>query len=463
ALATEIIPALAILAPVGFAVARYYSTRYALTDEALLHNYGVARKNRQVLPRRNIQNLSTSAGLIARATGLVELTVSDASQGGDINLRLLSAEDAEELMTLLRRQAQGPAVDPGVDPLADPSRVEMAAPSGANAFVADPIHSLDLVDLVKLRAVTSAGPLLGLFALVILGAVVLSFPDITSDVAAEMSWGGVIFILAPMAAGFLAAVAPVLALGGFRLWSDPDRLRIKTGLLTEVQVNARRERLQLVEVNRHILARRLGLEAIRFETADVEGGSAGVNYLAPAVDKDSWPRYAADALGGVELGEDDLARVSPLTKRRSLVRFAVAAIPVIIALAVLVVIASGGNRTILQAGFVVLIVGYVSFALWYSRRRAERLGWAVGPEQFLFRTGVIGERLILVRKDKLQILRLDQSYFQRRLGLASVRVGTAGMGLRSVVSLPDLELGTAAHIVQHLAVASSNTPLAQTL
>ncbi|MFW2381249.1 MAG: PH domain-containing protein [Acidimicrobiales bacterium] len=462
AMATEIIPALAILAPVGFAVARYYSTRYALTDDALLHNYGVISKNRQVLPRRNIQNLSTSAGLIARATGLMELTVSDASQGGDVNLRLLSAEDAEELMTLLRREAHGPAANAS-SPVLDSAVPQMAAPSGTSAYVADPIHSLDLVDLVKLRAVTSAGPLLGLFALVVLAAVVLSFPDATRDVTDELSWGGIIFILAPMAAGFLAAVAPVLALGGFRLWSDPDRLRIKTGLLTEVQLNARRERLQLVEVNRHIAAQRLGLEAIRFETADVEGGNAAVNYLAPAVAKDSWPRFAADALGDVELGEADLARVSPLTKRRSRVRFAMGAVPFIVALTVLIVVASGGNRTILAVGFVVLIVAYVSFALWYSRRRAERLGWAVGPEQFLFRTGVIGERLILVRKDKLQILRLDQTFFQRRLGLASVQVGTAGMGLRGVVSLPDLELDTAFQLLKHLAKASATTPLAQTL
>ena len=41
---------------------RYYSTRYALTEDALLHDYGVFKKHKQVLPRRNIQNLSTSAG-----------------------------------------------------------------------------------------------------------------------------------------------------------------------------------------------------------------------------------------------------------------------------------------------------------------------------------------------------------------------------------------------------------------
>jgi putative membrane protein len=464
ALATEVLPALALLAPVGFAMARYFTTRYALTEDALLHNYGVLRRNKQVLPRRNIQNLSTSAGLIARATGLMELTVSDASQGGDINLRLLSVEDAEGLMTLLRRDTAESSVPVSESaPGSDPTVAGMAAPSGADAFVADPIHTLDLIDLVKLRAVTSSGPIGSVIAVLIVVVVALSVPDATREVTDEMSWSSGIFIIGPIAAGFLAAATPVLALGGFRLWSDPDRLRIKTGLLTEVQVNARRERLQLIEVNRHLLAQRLGLEAIRFETADVEGGNASVNYLAPAVAKDSWPRFASDALGEVELSEADLNRVSPLTQRRSLVRFAVGAVPIIFAAAALIIIAPDDNRLILQVAFSAMLAGYIAAAMWYSRKRAERLGWAVGAEQFLFRNGVIGERLILVRKEKLQVLRLHQSYFQRRLGLASVEVGTAGMGLLGLVTLPDLELDTASELMHHLAVASAQTPLARTL
>ncbi len=463
ALATEALPALALLAPVGFAMARYFTTRYALTEEALLHNYGVLRRNKQVLPRRNIQNLSTSAGLIARATGLMELTVSDASKGGDISLRLLSVEDAEGLMTLLRRDAMESSAAVSDVPPNSGQMPGMAAPSGASAFVADPIHTLDLIDLVKLRAVTSSGLVGSVMVVLIVVVVAISVPDATREVTDEMSWSSAIFILGPIAAGLFAAASPVLALGGFRLWSDPDRLRIKTGLLTEVQVNARRERLQLIEVNRHLLAQKLGLEAIRFETADVEGDNANVNYLAPAVARDSWPRFAADALGNVELSETNLNRVSPLTERRSLVRFTLGGIPLVGAFGALLIAAPAGNRGPVVALLALVLVFYVATAVFYSKRRAKRLGWAVGAEQFLFRTGVIAERLILVRKEKLQVLRLHQSFFQRRLGLASVQVGTAGMGLLGVVTLPDLELHTASELMHHLAVASAETPLARTL
>ncbi len=470
---TEILPLIAIVLPIGTAIARYFTTRYALTDEALLHNYGIIKRNKQVLPRRNIQNLSTSAGLIARATGLQELTISDASQGGDINLRLLSVEDAESLMSLLRQESGATVAQPGehgtVDPL-NPTLADypepgssldrLAAPtSGAAAFVDDPIHELVLSDLVKFRTVTSGGPLMGIAVVIGLLIAYLTIPELSEN----LSWSGALFVVGPIGAGLVAAFAPVFSLGGFRLWSDPDRLRIKTGLLTEVQLNARRERLQLIRVDRHVLAQKIGLEAVQFETADVEGNTAHVNFLAPAVSSESWQRFASDALGEVELSEADLRKVSPLTKRRSLVRFAMGGITPLLALGAAIAFAEGTSRMLVIAIAVALIAGYLALAVWYANRRAERLGWAVGEDQFLFRSGVVGEQLVLVRKEKLQVLRAHQTYFQRRLGLATLQLGTAGVGLLGNVTLPDLELSVANGVLDHLAEASASTQLSRTL
>ncbi len=457
----EVLPMVAILLPVGFAVARYFTTRYALTDEALLHQFGVLKKSKQVLPRRNIQNLSTSAGLIARATNLVELTISDASQGGDITLRLLSNEDAESLMSLLRETSAAALVTPES---ADGQTLDGAAdgfapPSAAQVMDSDPIHTLDLGDLFKFRTVTSGGPVLAIVMIVGLVIAYFSFPDLADD----LTFSSALFILGPLSAVLVPLLAPMLSLGGFRLWSDPDRLRIKTGLLTEVQVNARRERIQLVQVDRHVLAQRIGLESVKFETADVEQGGGQISFLAPAVASESWTTFASDALGEVELGEDDLQRVSPLTQRRSLVRFGSGGVPLVAALIAATIAAPGNNGFVVGLVSLIVMGLYVMFAMWFAARRARRLGWAVGHDQFLFRNGVVAEKLILVRKEKLQVLRISQSFFQRRLGLATLTLGTAGLGLLGLVSLPDLETETADRLLHELAEASAATPLARTL
>ncbi len=456
----ELLPLVAIVLPLGAAVTRYYSTRYALTEDALLHDYGVFKKHKQVLPRRNIQNLSTSAGLIARATGMVEIIASDASQGGDVKLRLLSVEDAERLMTLLREDVastQAAAISAeGADDsgLAPPTVGPRFTP-----FSSAPVHSTTIADLIKFTLATSGGAVVAILLVIALVVVFFAFPDVFQD----LSVGSAVVAFGMIAAIVVPAVSPILSLGGFRLWSDPDRLRFKTGLLTEVQVSARRERMQMVQVDRHLVARRLGLEAIRFETADVETGTARVNYLAPAVAFDSWRSFASDALGEVELAESDLHRVSPLTRRRSLFRHAFGSIPLIILFAVVAGFAPEENRTIIIAVAIVTLVSYASRAVWHANRRAARLGWALGDDQFLFRTGVVAEKLYLVRKEKLQTLRLDSSVFQRRLGLATITLGTAGVGELGLVSLPDLELAVAEDLLARLSEASAATPLSRTL
>ena len=454
---TEIFPLLAVLLPFGAALARYYSTRYALTDEALLHEYGVFRKNKQVLPRRNIQNVTTSAGLIARATGLVELTASDASQGGDVKLRLLSVPDAESLLSLLRATAVGPN-DIATGPLNSGDPSVFGAPASV-PFESEPMHVTQMSDLVKFSGATSGGIFVGPAILAAALIAFFAFPEQRDELSLEMLF----FALGPVAAVVLPAINPIFRLGGFRLWSDPDRLRIKTGLLTEIQMNARRERLQLVQVDRHLFARAVGLEGIRFETADVEQGTAAVKYLAPAIALDSWPAFARDALGEVELGEDDLQRVSPLTERRSLVRWAFGGALIATAMLAAALFAPAPNRLAIAIVGVIALVTYAGVARWHAARRARRLGWALGEDQFLFRNGVIAEKLYLIRKEKVQFVRLHQSFFQRRLGLTTLVIATAGLGSLGRVALPDLEDAVAADLADHLSNASFQTPLARTL
>lgn len=456
---------LVIVLPGAAAAARYFSTRYALTDDALLHRHGVFRRTSQVLPRRNIQSLSTSAGLIARATGLVELTASDASLGGDIQLRLLSAEEANRIMVLLRADmaarstVEGGTVEGGETA---PAIAGFAPPVGASnpageSVEAAPIHETSTLDLAKYSALTSLPTaLLGLGLIV--GSATWFLLDQQGVLPDSSGFRGAAIpvLFSTVFVSVIPLVQPVLTLGGFRLWSEPDRLRIKTGLLTEVQFSARRERVQRVKVEHHLLGRRLNLEQIAFTTADVEGSSAPAAYLAPTVAWGSWPTFAADALGVVELDESHLGRVSPLTFRRQLIRFGVAAGPVVLA-GVIAMILVPEVRLVGAAIGIPLVLGYGGFAVWFSRRRANRLGYALGNHQFLARTGVITEELSLVNKDKVQVVGLKQSIFQRRLGLADVRLVTAGIGSNGVTVVPDLPANAARDLVTQLGIHSAAT------
>lgn len=110
-----------------------------------------------------------------------------------------------------------------------------------------------------------------------------------------------------------------------------------------------------------------------------------------------------------------------------------------------------------------LVTAWTGVGVWFSRRRYRELGWAVSDDQFLVRSGVVNGRLTLVRLDKIQSVWLVATLFQRRLGLATVRVSTAGKGFGGLVSLPDLPAPLAEQLRSRLAHRSARTPIADTL
>lgn len=465
--------------PLGLAFARWYSTRYALDAEAVYLNSGIFKRTKQVLPRSKVQNLSTTAPLLARATGLVELNISDASADGDIRLRLIERSEAERLTALLRSDLkQGTLASNAAPPTgattsteASPegSRSEALAPplvrSAGHQYDSPPVVNPSTAKLIRMSAALSAD---GVIPSLFLGLVFASINWLNGDFLAELLpfsfpvWAWALVIPAgAFLVGTLATIGRVLTLGGFRLWDDPDRLRMKAGLLTERQITARRERIQLIRVNRPWLARQLGLEEVRFSTADVEDNlTAGMTFLNPAADLGDWLNLAPRAIGAVEVSEEQLLRVSPLAQRRVFLRFMVLALVVVISTLVTGLILS---PLIIVTGLLGASL-LVTFGWFFAKRRFERLGYAVGPTQVLTRVGVLNEKLTLLRKEKVQGVVVTSSFFQRRLSLATLLVGTAGHGgSLGGLRLPDLPVSIANELAFALSTEAASTPLERTL
>ncbi|MGF1597860.1 MAG: PH domain-containing protein [Acidimicrobiales bacterium] len=452
-----------IFLPLGGAVARWYTTRYALDAESIHHHYGLIWRRRQVLPRSNVQNVSTKAGIIARMASVVELQVSDASSDGDIDIRFVSQAEADRLTTLLRdSMTPGSGGDGDGDGDGDKGAVTIGddgtatTSAGRPAPVGPPIERPPLAAPSTGRLVATEASSLTV-AVTALSAVLAGIGSLVGSGLVDGPPGGRRWLIvavataAPLLVALTAVVGRVLALGAFRLTADPDRLRIRVGLLTEARVATRRERLQQLRVRRELIHRRLGIERVEFETADVDVKGAGTSYLDPAAAAGSWRSLAVATLGSLELDEDDLRPVSPHTIRRTLVR-TIPAVLVWLALAPVALWLPPAPMAATAA------VGW-----WYARARYRRLGWALGADQLLVRNGVVVETLSLVELDKVQSLRLHSTLFQRRWGLSTLQLSTAGLGLGGLVQLPDLSTATAEALVDALAHRAAATPLDRTL
>ncbi|MEM9614284.1 MAG: PH domain-containing protein [Actinomycetota bacterium] len=480
-----------VFAPVVAAIARWYTTRYALGAESIHHRYGLLRRRKQVLPRANVQNVSTKAGLIARIGSMVELQISDASATGDIKIRLVTVGEAERLTALLRSDGLGyddllPADASGVDTGwltaeggvpgggsvdtdagtraavpgagAGGTLVDGASPIGGAAPVGPPVTraadvepslgDLARAELLSIKTVT--GVLGVLIAPIIVFALGRRF-----DLEVVERWPWVV-LLPPLGLIVLTAtdlVFRLLTFGGYQLRVEPDRLRIQAGLITEAKITTRRERIQQIEVQRDLVQRRYDIERVRYETADIDlQGTAATSFLDPAATTDEWLRLTELAIGPTALRETDLRPVSRLTVRRATIR----AIPNVVITSAL----SG----VLSLWLVPVVAVVATVIAWrYAVARYRALGWTMDDEHYLVRSGVLLNTLHLVRLDKVQAVRTRATFFQRRLELADVRVSTAGVGVVGLVTIPDLPLAEAEELLAALAHRSARTPLADTL
>ena len=452
-----------VAGPLVAALGRWYTTRYALDTEALYYHHGLIWRRRQLLPRANIQNVSTKAGIVARLGSVVELQISDASSNGDITLRFVSKTDAEHLTTLLRSSAPNPALAPtpasppsaSPPPEPSPTGAPTGAPVDAPALISPTLRQLLLMEATSIPVMVAVGSAVMLAAS---GSMAIWLQPY--ELPVELFRGSDVVpwlaLLAAVGAPLLLAVFHVATrltlLGGYRLVAEPDRLRIQVGLLTEARITARRERLQQIKVERDLPHRWLGRERVRFETADIDLTSTpGTRYLSPAGQAGGWRALALEALGRVDLDEPNLAPVSPLTRRRMMFRFGLVSV-LWLTLAL-----------IHWALPIPWIAGWLAAGWWYSRRRYRALGWAMSHDQYLVRSGVILGRLTLVDLDKVQSLRLSSSWFQGRLGLATFQVSTAGHAFAGLVSLPDLDRATAERLLDRLARRAASTPISHTL
>lgn len=492
-----------VAAPLAAAIGRWYTTRYALGPESVHYRYGLLRRRKQVMPRANVQNVSTKSGLLSRFASVTELHISDASATGDIKLRLVSMEEADRLTALLRSDrpatTDGAAVAApwwaGEEPTGGPSGPgtpvpASTGPAGTGPMVAGPFgwpppgpakaSGPPTAVGAERPTVADGGPVwrrpdVESSLSRLLWAEITSMPVVTAAVAtvlvplvtAAVAWqvdtgldvldrSGRIIIGIPVVMIVITTVSVLqrlAVLGGFQLHAEPDRLRIRAGLLTEARIAARRERIQQLEVQRDLLHRLVGIERVRYETADVETqGTAATTFLSLAADTDDWRHLTELAIGGTRLDEQGLRTVSPRTIRRSMIR----ALPLV-------------ALTTVLAGLVWVYLAPVALAAtsvgarWYARRRYQVLGWDMDDEHYLLRTGVVANRLHLIRLDKVQAVRTRATLFQRRLGLTDVSVSTAGTGGLGLVTVPDLPDSTAWELVSTLAARSARTPLADTL
>ncbi len=423
----------------------YLRFRYKVTDDSIVIHHGVLFRERRVVPRSRIQNVDLRAGLVQQIMGVVTARVETAGgQGTEALLHVVARLEGERLREVLVaapiQSASLFSADAGEGTEADVAMIDGEARVRPTQSMGV-IHRVSVLDLVIAGATSNSAGLL--VAALLGGDYFLDFmptdwllkrlipPEFMApDTAAESliqtaQHDPVAFVVGAAAlvlffglAGWgLSIVASVIRYFDFNLAGANGELRVSYGLFTRREKGFRRSRVQNVQIERSILRRWLGLASLRVQTAGYGPGLKAderVETLTPITRSAEIGGYAASVLPDFDWEGVEWRPSHPRARRRFFIRRAL-----------VILAATGLAVALLDLRFLLLLLGLIP-AWFLAAAHYRHLGHARSGAYVLTREGLWTQRIYVVPVSKIQSLHLKQTPFQRRLGLGTVAIETAG-------------------------------------
>lgn len=449
----------------GFALTRYLTLRFRLAGGELQVRDGVFFKSMRTVPVHRIQNIDLVQNILHRIFGVAEVRIETASgKEPEAVLRVLSLAEVESLRARVFAKSNTRVVgmsEPTLVVNEDGSAVAAAgtlatggriAGVGVNAsdvpLQAEQSRQLLLAISLKQFALAGLTSNRGFLVVpIILGTLYETrsftrglrnqFRINSSDLLLDRIPSGLStwYIVMWLAAGLFVSILLLKVLSfawfvirfyGYQLWAIGDDLRISCGLFTKVSATIPRSRIQFISIHRSWLARKLGLAAIRIETAGGGGTehenasqSVGRRWFVPVISESQVVGLIEHLRPGIHWTESqfDWQPLSPRAGTR-LQRFGIIAAVVLTAVAGFVWQPWGAT-----VGIVLL-----PLFLWIAHRQAKAMRYARSGPFVVFRSGMLTRKCSCAFVDKIQTLKLSESPFDRRWNMATLTVDTAAAG-----------------------------------
>ncbi|MCU0267543.1 MAG: PH domain-containing protein [Acidimicrobiales bacterium] len=411
-------------------IVKWWFRTYDVGTDQLVIDEGVLTRHHRVVPYGRIQQIDLHRSFLAQLFGLAELRIDTA--GGEqttVRLALLDLASAERLRAwaLARRAAlqAGPAAAPGAS--AATGAVAVGGAPGATTtapwLAPPPPVERRLLELdagrVALAVLTAAGPVaivgLGLLAAVWVGAWTLAdggAPDLGAvGVLAFVLVGTAVLVV-------IQGVGALFTFHGYRLSVIDDDLHLRHGLFEVRQLTVPRRRVQRITVVDNPLRRALGIVSLTVHSAAATGGGedAARRLEVLSLPRRDLPAFVAALMDDAGWVPPDVVPRTASARRRAVVRrVAIVALP-LLPPAVLT----------FPGGLAFLLLGLLGVPWGLAAHR--RAGHGVSPTLSAFASGALVHRLELVPHARVQSARSSRSFFQRRAGLATLRLDVAGSG-----------------------------------
>jgi putative membrane protein len=406
---------------------RYFTFTYRIEGGELITRHGILERTERHIPLTRVQDLRIEQGILHRLLKVVDLHVETAGgKGAEASLSVLSRDEAENLRRAVFEQTR-----------------TLAQTTGAEASAPLPAAPDEIVRRLSTRELVLAGLTSNrtASALVVVAVAWQLLDDIlpkqtyerllaafssqvehwiepgghTNWIAIAATAVGVILV------GLVFSVAGSIVLfHGFTLSRRGEDLHRAYGLFTRRASSLPRRRIQLLKIEETWLRRLFGLATLRADTAGSQPANPQENHdgrdvLLPVVRREELETVLPVVFPGVESDPHAWRQVSRRAIRRGTLKGAMIC----------------GLFTIAALLFERDVFGLwplVFIPLVYALNVASyrHLGYALGERFFRTRRGWLSRATHLVPIGNAQTIVLKQTPFDRRHGVMTLVVDTAG-------------------------------------
>jgi putative membrane protein len=416
---------------------------YTLTADAVVIESGVFSRNRRTIPYERLADIGIERRPLQRLFGLAKVTLETGGAGADDGaLDSILVSEAERLRHFLRSRRA--AVEQSAPAADAPDKREFPQAAGTLLFAMSTrrvllwgLFNFSLVWIaVGLGAVQYLDGPFGLDVsplwdtLRARSGAVRSLPLIV--MIGTVAAAAFVILGAGIAAGLIRTT---LREHGFTLTEEDRRLRRKRGLLTRSEAIIALPRVQLGAIDDGPIRRRLGWSRLRAQVLGGEG-AGGRQDLAPFARAGEVERVL-QVLRLRRVHSDELEAVSQGHVLRALLRQVGPA-------GLLMVAASLVTPFALLA--TPLLLPLLGAALLTRRHHRYQLS----SDLLQVQRGVLSRTTWIAPVSRIQLISLRRSWLQRRLGLSTVLIDTAGGGRSRGPDIHDLRENTARALVDRL-------------
>ncbi|PLR65891.1 PH domain-containing protein [Bacillus sp. UMB0893] len=395
-----------------FSLISWMKYTYRIEENELRIEYGLFVKKKRYIPIERIQSINESAGIIQQLFGLVKLQLETAGGGVEAEavLTAVTKEEANKInKALTERKKELVNQDEFIETIEE-EKEYLTYKIGLNELL--------------VAASTSSGigvVLSAAFAFFSQFDELIPFDDIIDRFAflsnASITVYAVLVFLAFFIAWILSIVGVCLKFANFTVVKKEQDLVISRGIFEKHQLTIPLERIQAIKISENLLRQPLGYSTVHIVSA---GGSAKDQdvsaILFPLIKKTKIQQMLNEFTPDFSLADS----LNSLPKKAKRGYILVYTIPFLIISALL-------SFFLQPWGYLALVT--VPLGLLFGLAAFKDAGWAIHGEQLTLSARTIVKSTFIVKRKRIQVIETRQSFFQRRIDLASIQSSTtSGIG-----------------------------------